>query len=297
MDTLRENPSSSRKLADHNSTMSPRILAQPSSSDALDASPQQLEEFAPRGSGPLLDEHQVFGVKEASTRLWREGQVCLHGHRIQQELKDASYQPPIEREKFDLLNIDKLADDRRFRHALNHTAYLVFHSRTTKGQLEDNSRYCSVVVLELVLLLSNNSSQSRCSCTTGQSSLQDLQPYLNRLPDFLDAIRQLVKDLVRHEYYELVDEVLDVNLLMNQLRNRCCDLLSLMEWLGCILKESCSPIRDAQIDGTICLVMRAVDTRDGEALAFGLASLFEVFETMRLVRVATLWHSTSSQLS
>ena len=270
--------------------MSSRTREQHSFFDAQDASAQLLDRFALTDGGSLEVECELLGVKEASFRLWREGRVCLHGNRIQQELKDASSQPPVERDELDSLDVKKLENSMRVRHDLNYATHLVLSLQPkNQQQLEDASRYHSAVVLELVLFLTNNSTQSCCSCT-GRSSLADQQPQLNRLPGFVDTIRQLVKDVVREEHCNLVDDVMDVDLMMDQLKNGCCDLLALAEWLGLILKQSCSPTRDAQIDGTINLIMTAVETRDCEALTFGIASLFEVFETLKLVSLAPLCH-------
>jgi hypothetical protein len=70
---------------------------------------------------------------------------------------------------------------------------------------------------------------------------------------------------------------------MQQLNRGACDLIGLGEWLGVMLKGSCSPVRDDFVTRVVEQIRQAVVDVDPCALALSIEQLFGILETMKLV--------------
>ena len=224
----------------------------------------------------------TFSLREATTRIWQGKTVCFHNYELQRELQEIHSWPSAQQEATSVLDVRQFVNDIRVRHDLNFSRQITFSSSSTREQISMARRYFEAVSFELVLYLAEYGKQTTCACGK-KSNFKGIKKYTNQLPRFFKAVRQTMKALIRDEHWLIVEQAIDVDLLMNQLRSGTSDLLSLVIWLGDVLKQSCSPIRDTDVDAVTSLLRLAMSERDGNKLASGITLLFDVFNTMKLV--------------
>ena len=225
----------------------------------------------------------TFSLSEATTRMWRGKKICLHSHELQRELQEIYSWSSTKQEATSVLDVRLLVNDIQVRHDLNFSRQMTFSTSSTCEQVSLARRYFEAVSFELVLHLAEYGKQTTCVCGK-RSSMKGIKKYTNQLPRFFKAVRQTMKALIRDEHWLIVEQAIDVDLLMNQLRNGTSDLFSLLIWLGDVLKQSCSPIRDTDVDAVTSLLKLAMVEHDGNKRADGITLLFDVFNTMKLVR-------------
>lgn len=219
-------------------------------------------------------------------------------------LRIADVKPPVTTESLSYLDIVTILNNPQLRHDLNFDTDILFHpgrANVTPEHRNRDAAYWSALAFELALYMSlSDSTPSFSAGSTRATSSTTQLPDRNhpstvilsfiqhnsipaRLPSLFHAMRALLKTLIRSDDWVIVEQVLDVDLLMQQLRRGACDLHALSGWLGAILKGSCSPVRDAEVERVTSLIRRAVQERDPEGLVTGLKGLFGVLEVMKLV--------------
>ena len=105
------------------------------------------------------------------------------------------------------------------------------------------------------------------------------------LQSTLQAIGEILGTLVPPEDRSAVEEILNVELLMQQLRKGVADLEKLGLWLARTLKSHCAPMRDEWVDEMVIQLTAGDRDRDVASLVRGLQSLLGVLEAMKLVRL------------
>lgn len=202
-------------------------------------------------------------------------------------LAKVSPEPPITVASLSELDVSKIINRPPMRHDLNFEMELQFHpdQDNNKGGPKKimSDAYWSALSVELALYM-------RCAMQPSAERL--LQGHLsrnsvNRLPRLFTTLREILKDLIRDEDWPSIDQGLDVDLLMQQLRKGICDLISLSNWLGRVLRGSCSPLRDEMVDNNVRAIHDAVSKVQPFKLAEGLKNLFGFFELMKLVCLET----------
>ena len=228
-------------------------------------------------------DHNIL-PSEIITRIWNGVPVCLHSSESGQLLLNSPIDPPHNGRKHPRLNISALVDDIQVRHDLNFGQPAVGPASFGDASAEKLlwKRYSDAVALDLAFYLRPRHANICCSCIssrwTGAPGPNDV-----RLAGFFKIIRRTLQALIRTEHWLIVDQAIDTELLLIQLRSGNCDLLSLIVWLGGILKESCSPLRDADVDMTTNLFTTAVPNRNGDKLSIAISRLFDVLQTMKMV--------------
>ena len=106
-----------------------------------------------------------------------------------------------------------------------------------------------------------------------------------RLVRMFNSIRKILKTLLSEEKWPALDGRLDVELLTQELRHGVCDFSALIEWLGFLLRASCSPHRDEELGNIISTMKRGVQVSDACVIAGGLQQFFDMLEMMKIVSV------------
>jgi hypothetical protein len=99
----------------------------------------------------------------------------------------------------------------------------------------------------------------------------------------LDALREILKTLVPDRDHAALTDVLDVDMLLQQMRRDQYDFVSLAHWLSKLLKTHCAPMRDEMVDQMVDQVMLGAKNHNTKAFVDGLCRLFGVMEAMKLV--------------
>ena len=191
--------------------------------------------------------------------------------------------PPITKATLSELDVSKIINKPRMRHDLNFDPNYKFEPdyKNPEGDLKrrQSKEYWSALSIELALYMECALRPSHeCLLHSLSSSGWPL-----RLPQLFSVLHDILRTIIRDEEWPSIDETLDVDLLMQQLRKGICDLTSLSNWLGRVLKGSCSPLRDGRVDEVVEILNTAVAGSDPSKLSEGLANLFSLLETMKLV--------------
>lgn len=213
-----------------------------------------------------------------------QSRASLHDYDVR-PLLTASLEPPVTKTSLSELDIARILSDARLRHDLNFEKDVAFRpnydgerGRRKKAVAKE---YWAVLAVEFALYM------ERAACRDPTSLLEILAPLKvpQRLPKLFKTIQEILKTLVRGEDWIAVDQILDIDLLMQQLEKGICDLMGLSNWLGKILKGSCSPVRDPLVTNVVALICQGVQENDPVALVHGIEQLFGLLETMKLVSV------------
>ena len=244
---------------------------------------------APKATGRIRGyrhrEAQKMGLLEfTSLVVSAEGRSRVNLQSIDFEpLLTASLEPPVTKASLSELDITRILHDSRLRHDLNFERDVAFRpnydgdrGRKKKALAKE---YWTVLAVEFAIYI------ERAASLGSSCLLDDLAPLKLpwRLPQMFRTIQAILKTLVRSEDQLAVDEVFDIELLVQQLEKGVCDLVSIADWLGAVLKRSCSPARDTLVGSVIDQIRQAVCAVDPVRLAHGIEQLFGVLETMKLV--------------
>lgn len=205
-------------------------------------------------------------------------------------LFSADREPPITKASLGSLDISNIIKRPRMRHDLNFDRDMSevefrpsYMGAAGQRKKERSDAYWQAMSIELALYM-------ECAIRPNSECLlhaEGIPNHVWRLPTLFNTLRDILPTLIRDEDWPSVDQALDVDLLMQQLRKGVCDLVLVNNWLGRILKGSCSPLRDKDVDTIVETMNEAVAKFRPVQLSRGLLNLFSLFEIMKLVSLTT----------
>ena len=198
---------------------------------------------------------------------------------------------PLVSESFCDLELSRTSKDLLLRHDLNFDRNITYRPNThgARGQQRtvQSVEYWNAIRKELVLLLTNDYTNPsiEASHNTGCSTqaCSSCTPGFPRLSRIFGAVRRILKSLIHEDEWDVIDARLDVDLLVQQLRNRALDLVALSDWLAVLLRRFCSPKRYQSIHGMTSSVRLGVERVEAPLIVTGLISMFDILETIKLV--------------
>ena len=98
-----------------------------------------------------------------------------------------------------------------------------------------------------------------------------------------EAVGEILKSLLPRDQWPAIDARLDVDLLVQELRNDACDFVALSEWLGTLLRRFVSPDRALLIDSMICKMHDGVRNKDIGEILDSFKRTFQILEVLTLV--------------
>ena len=205
---------------------------------------------------------------------------------------EALPEPPITQQSLSELDIPRIIQNAQLRHDLNFEPEVSFrpnhHGPQGQKKLRDAEIYWEALAIELATYFGrqkrNRHRHIQASSQWQPEPARTSERLPWRLPQMFKTLREVLKTLVPAADWSLVDQTLDVGLLIQQLDKGVCDLIGLSEWLGELLRRSCSPMRDDTVLYVIKLTQEASLAGNARELVFGINNLFGVLETMKLVR-------------
>ncbi|ODV60261.1 Sok1p, partial [Ascoidea rubescens DSM 1968] len=105
---------------------------------------------------------------------------------------------------------------------------------------------------------------------------------LVKLPKLFTTLKDILISLLPEKDRNLVNQVLDKELLIQQLRNNCLDFISLSNWLANVFKNHCAPMRDTWVDEMTLKFLEAETDHSIPKLVDGLRMVFAILEAMKL---------------
>ena len=195
-----------------------------------------------------------------------------------------SLEPPVSEESLCELELRRLSNNLLLRHDLNFDCDITYRPNThgLRGQLRtvQSFEYWSAITEELDILLTNDYTSPSIEPTQACSSCA---PELPRLSRMFDAVRMILKSLMHGDEWDAIDARLDVDLLVQQLKNRAFDLVALSDWLAVLLRRCCSSKRHHSIDMMASSIRLGIERGEAQLITTGLTRLFEILESSKLV--------------
>lgn len=106
--------------------------------------------------------------------------------------------------------------------------------------------------------------------------------YTSRIPVLFKTLKDILTSLLPAKDKQLVTEVLDMELIVQQLKTNSLDFMALAKWLADIFKCHCAPMRDLFVDQMMDKFARASSDNSVELLVDGLRMIFTILEAMKL---------------
>jgi hypothetical protein len=220
------------------------------------------------------------------------------GEELAEAYREGTDLPPITRQSLSELDIQNIITNIRLRHDVNFDRDLSFRPNLdgAKGheKVRAAHRYWKALVAELELynrLFRGTPPLQEMDTNDWPTIVRHAE---RRIPKIFQTIRDVLKSLVPDRDHPRVDEHLDVSMLMQQIERGICDLVGLSEWMSCLLKEHCAPMRDEWVDKIVSYTRTGVTQNKPDSIVKGLCELLGVLESMKLV--SHIWHEANSLL-
>lgn len=197
----------------------------------------------------------------------------------------ASLQPPITPESLAELDMVRIINNPKLRHDVNFDRELHFRPNLdgSKGRAKMQSADQYWKALEGEFFMHGFVAESTSSAGFGVDYWQRvLQASQQRLRKIFEAIRDILKTLVPDYEQKTILDRLDVDLILQEITNGVCDLISLSGWLTRVLQAHCAPMRDEVVEGMKKEIQEGALSEDHEKLVNGLRQLLNVLEAMKL---------------
>ncbi|KAF1928778.1 uncharacterized protein M421DRAFT_62514 [Didymella exigua CBS 183.55] len=208
------------------------------------------------------------------------------GEELAEAYREGTDLPPITGQSLSELDIQNIITNIRLRHDVNFDRNLSFRPNLDgakgQGKVKAAHRYWRALVAELELY----NRLFRGTLPMQEMDTHDWPTIVRhaerRIPKIFQTIRDVLKSLVPDRDHSRVDEHLDVGMLMQQIERGICDLVGLSEWMSCLLKEHCAPMRDEWVDKMVSYTRTGVTQNKPDSIVKGLCELLGILESMKL---------------
>ncbi|KAI4199372.1 MAG: hypothetical protein LQ350_004661 [Teloschistes chrysophthalmus] len=235
---------------------------------------RDIHQTARRSAGALLGPKKEAAEEMTEPQASRDGPDCL---------LTAHLDPPITKETLSELDLNRIIGNTQLRHDVNYEHEIMFrpnrYGERGEQKNQEGNRYFEALALDFSHYINLDSSVSTSPAQRSRSKLSNSP---RRLPRMIIAVREIVKTLVPLDKWQTIDEQFDVDLRMQELERGIGDIAGLIEWLGKILLDSCSPMRDSTVKDMVVRTQRAISAQDAQELMHAIRDLFGVLETMKL---------------
>lgn len=193
--------------------------------------------------------------------------------------------PPVTKQSLSELDIGNIVQNIKLRHDVNFDRDLSFRPNLdgAKGQEKLRATQKYWMALEAELALYDRLFRGSPSLATVAGYPKIVEQAQRRIPKMFETIRDVLKSLVPERDHSRVDDHLDVEMLMQEIRRGVCDLVRLAEWLAHLLKEHCAPMRDELVDRMVQRTRSGVVSNESSCIVAGLCELVSILEAMKLV--------------
>lgn len=212
------------------------------------------------------------------------------------KLRYADMMPPVTKDTLSELDLDRIVQNIHLRMDANYEPELHFmpdndgeKGRQKKIVADD---YWEAMSLEIMIYTYTNLHRSQAGGDIETARVPDIRTMVKddrlfqpRLPAMFESLHGIIVTLVPVRDHPSVSQNLDVALLMQQVHKGVLDLVSLSDWLACLLKTHCAPMRDQLVDEMAAEIGSGSTHADVDKLVSGLRKLFNVLEMMKLVSI------------
>jgi hypothetical protein len=209
----------------------------------------------------------------------------VEGAELGDAFQCAAELPPVTKQSLSELDIGNIITNIKLRHDINFDRDLSFRPNMDgcKGQQKQRQaqQYSKALVAELELYTRLFQGAPSLSGHVRRSVIA--QHAERRIPKMFETIHEVLKSLVPERDHARVDERLDVPMLMQEIERGVCDLVKLAEWMACLLKEHCAPMRDVMVNRMVDTIRSGAMRMSSDWIVTGLQELLGILEAMKLV--------------
>ncbi len=196
-------------------------------------------------------------------------------------LRTAPALPPVTRETLSELDLNWIMHNISLRVDVNYDHDL--HFMPIKGpcgdqKRKDAQRYWRALATELCIYQHVLVGCQECQEMPAASR----QAFVQRLPAMFRTLKDLLETLVPDRDHSNIEERLDIEFLMQQVRNGVLDIVGLSRWVAELLKSHCAPMRDEWADDMATEIATGVTKSNTDQVVQGLEKLFSFLEAMKL---------------
>ncbi|KAI5962538.1 SOK1 [Candida pseudojiufengensis] len=105
---------------------------------------------------------------------------------------------------------------------------------------------------------------------------------INRLPILFTTLRDILLSLLPTKDRSQVNEIMDIDLLIQQLRHGSFDFVEMSKWLADVFKSHCAPMRDQWVMEMNSKFIDSYNLNSVSHLIGGLRMIFQILEAMKL---------------
>lgn len=191
------------------------------------------------------------------------------GSKAANDSGDTPLEPPVTKDVLAELEIAMVISNPKFRHDFNFGCNIPYAPKKTKQKSDEFWRVLRLQISEL---------------------WSDREAFIAKhpgnawtLPILLRAIGEILAALLPQRDSSIINETLDVDLLMQQLKRGRLNLKELADWISETLRKHCAPMRDCDVFKMAEKLTSGFHSCDVGNLVDGLVILLTTIEAMRLV--------------
>ncbi|EEQ87804.1 hypothetical protein RJZ56_002295 [Blastomyces dermatitidis] len=258
-------------------------LGQNSQSPRGDHSPALMNESPPRASSPTADgdypspHSSVADINSKAMLI--PPQLSLSPEEVLL-LHRASRFPPVTADSLSELGLDAIMKNTQLRMDVNFDKDLHFRPVGGPAKAKMTNDYWQAIAIEISIF--NFGASNSINLFFGARRSSSCQVFQARLPNMLDALREILLTLVPDRDRVYIKEHLDTKFLMTQVEKGVLNLVRLAEWLAILLKTHCAPMRDHMSDDMVEHIRNGCQFQDMNEVSKGLHQLFAILESMKL---------------
>jgi hypothetical protein len=202
------------------------------------------------------------------------------------------FDPPITAAKLEEAMSVKIFNNPGLRHELNFNQEVFIRPKIDVLNRAERDQYWKSLANELAYYLNKRNKHNGCDdddrvdkTALPNGTCHSYCPATPRLPRFLENMHEIILMVVDTDDQDTARKIFDVDIIMQQLSKGVCDIHSLVERVGKLLRCSCSSGRDEDIERIVSGIHNAVDpaNMDPNRLVLELCNLMTIMETMKLV--------------
>ena len=208
---------------------------------------------------------------------------CLNNEETWHLLNDAASTPPVTAETLKELDLQWIQNNINLRVDVHYDYDL--HFMPISGRRGEEKRMEAQKfwrALEVEMRIYQHNRFGPCANCSQQPTGSASSTFNQRLPIMFNKLKALLLILVPNNDHQCVSDALDVELLMQEVRNGILDVVKLSMWLRDLLTTHCAPIRDDWAQDMVSKISEGVQQNDMSSLVAGLEKLFSFCEAMKL---------------
>lgn len=202
-------------------------------------------------------------------------------------LKNAPYNPPVTPYLLGELDLSSISNNPDVRVEINFDPGVTLAPTFGRGEgrcrQSETASYWDSLSIEMAQYAVLSACQGDANIQLSTTNF-DIGSFKPRLPTLLNTLRNIIMALTSGHRQECVKEVLDVPLILQELRNGALNIRSLAASVGCILKHESSLLSIEKVRCMINQLEHKFVSQHPEDIIDGVKTVLDLLEGIKLVQ-------------